>query len=166
MKIEILVGPIASGKSTYCKIAAKQGAVIVNDDAIVTLIHADDYTLYDKSLKPLYKVTENAILQTALTMGRKVIVDRPNHSIRMRRRYIGLAHSLDAEATIVMFKRESPAVHAKRRVNSDARGHDLAYWTMVAESHDLLYEAPNKQIEQFDSLCYWDHESQAIKHAL
>ena len=52
--LELLVGPIASGKSTYSNKAAKEGAIIVNDDAIVTALHGGDHTLYDKALKPRF----------------------------------------------------------------------------------------------------------------
>ena len=38
-KVEILVGPIASGKSTYLKHRVSQGAITINDDAIVNAVH-------------------------------------------------------------------------------------------------------------------------------
>lgn len=163
MRLEILVGPIASGKSTYCNQAAERGAVIVNDDSIVNLIHAGNYKLYDESLKPLYKITENTIIQTALAMGRRVIIDRPNHSRAMRRRYIGLGHAFDALVVIVMFDREKPIVHAKRRMSSDSRGHSLDYWLMVAQKHEDLYEPPDQAVECFDEISYWDFKSQAFR---
>ncbi len=122
MKLELLVGPIASGKSTYCRKAAAEGAIILNDDSIVTAIHGGDYTLYKEALKPLYKSIETAIVSTALAMGLRVVVDRPNHSRKMRRRFIGLAHSLDAKVQLVMFKREIPEVHGERRFKSDTSG--------------------------------------------
>jgi dephospho-CoA kinase len=75
-KIQVLVGMIASGKSTYAKNAARRGVICVNDDAVVNLVHADDYTLYDKSLKILYKSIENHIISMALAMSRTVLVDR------------------------------------------------------------------------------------------
>jgi len=53
-KIQILVGMIASGKSTYSKHAARLGFIVVNDDAIVNAVHGEDYTLYDKKLKLLW----------------------------------------------------------------------------------------------------------------
>ena len=47
--IYVLVGPIASGKSTYAqKMAVERGALIVNDDSIVTAIQGEN-TLYNKS---------------------------------------------------------------------------------------------------------------------
>lgn len=150
--LEILVGPIASGKSTYCREAAKEGAIILNDDSIITAIHGGDYKLYRKNLKPLYKSIENTAISTALAMGLRVVVDRPNHSRRMRRRYIGLGHSFDVPVRLVIFQRESPEVHASRRFNGDSRGHSLDYWVSVAKAHDALYEVPEQSTEQYDEL--------------
>ena len=49
--IKLLVGCIASGKSTYCRNAAKAGTIIINDDDIVNMLHGGQYGLYDKKLK-------------------------------------------------------------------------------------------------------------------
>ena len=155
MKLEILCGSIASGKSTYCNEAAKEGAIIVNDDAIVTAIHGGNYELYDKSLKPLYKSVENLIVQTGLIMGRRVIVDRPNYARHTRQRYISLAKALDASVYIVMMAHESPEIHALRRVKHDGRGRDYEYWLKVALRHQKLYEPPSN-IEGFDEIVHWN----------
>lgn len=155
MKLELLVGPIASGKSTYCRKAADEGAIILNDDSIVTALHGGDYRLYKEGLKPLYKTIETTIVSTALAMGLRVIVDRPNHSRKMRRRFIGLAHSLDAMVQLVMFKRETPEVHGQRRFNSESRGHSLDYWVNVAKAHERIYEPPDQLVEQYDEVIEW-----------
>jgi predicted kinase len=158
MKVELLVGPIASGKSTYCRIAANEGAIILNDDSIVNAVHGGDYRLYKESLKPLYKSIENTILSTAIAMQQRVVIDRPNHSVRMRRRYIALAQSFDSEVCLVLFKRESPEIHGQRRFDSDSRGHSLDYWIDVARYHDGLYEPPDKDLEGFDELIEWTYQ--------
>lgn len=156
MFLDLLCGPIASGKSTYCRQAAQDGAIILNDDSIVTSVHAGDYRLYNEKLKPLYKSVENSLVCTTLAMGLRLVVDRPNHTMKMRRRYIGLAHSFDIPVRLVMFKREIPQVHGERRFKSDARGHSLDYWVKVAEYHDKIFEVPDASVEQFDELIEWD----------
>jgi len=157
--LEILVGPIASGKSTYCQGRAKEGAIIVNDDAIVTALHGGDYTLYSKDMKPLYKLVENVVVHGGLTMGKLVIIDRPNHKASMRRRYIGIAKSLDALITLIMFKRESPLTHAKRRFFSNHRNLSLQHWEKACKIHESLFDPPDKEREGFDSLiCIGDKQ--------
>lgn len=160
--IELLVGPIASGKSTYCNIMATEGAIIVNDDSIVTAVHGGNYNLYKDSLKPLYKNIENSIIGTAISMGLKVVIDRPNHSMKMRNRYIALGNSFDVPVNLIMFQREAPEIHAERRFKSDSRGHSLQYWIDVARNHDSLYEAPCEPLENFSEIVFWDFNNKKL----
>lgn len=143
-RILVLVGTIASGKSTFTRRRAMSGNyLVVNDDAIVQAVHGGDYRLYDKKLKPLYKGVENQIAVTAIGLGYSVVVDRGvNLSIDSRRRWIGLGHSLDVPVEAVVFPFESAEAHAKRRAEKDGRGHGGAYWFEVARSHIGRYEPP------------------------
>jgi len=139
----VLVGCIASGKSSYCKNAAKAGFIIINDDSIVNMCHADDYTLYDKRLKILYKSIEHTMLGTSLCLGKPIIIDRGlDVSIKGRQRWLALAKSYDVECHAIVLPRSTPEVHAERRTNSDARGYNYAYWLNVAKHHDSIYNVP------------------------
>lgn len=142
----VLCGMVSSGKSTYCKNAADAGFLIVNDDAIVNLLHADKYTLYDKKLKVLYKSIENHIVSSSIGIGRSVIIDRGlNVSKNGRRRWCALADSFDVECEAIVFHNDGPEEHALRRFNSDPRGHDWAYWLDVARHHDKIWQYPGKE---------------------
>ncbi len=142
-KLQVLCGMIASGKSTYARNAARNGAICINDDAIVKLLHSDDYTLYNENLKILYKTIENQIVGTALAMGRLVLVDRGlSVSIQGRQRWLALARSFDVSCEAVVFKNDGAGVHARRRADADARGHDYNYWLKVATFHDKQYSEP------------------------
>lgn len=141
--VELLIGPIASGKSTYSRKRAKEGFIIINDDAIVNALHCNFYNLYDKELKPLYKIVENTVLHTALSMGKSVVIDRPNYSRGMRRRYIAISSSLDIPVVGVKFKDCGAEEHATRRMKSDSRGGTLEYWMHVYNEHKKLYEEPS-----------------------
>ena len=153
-KIYVLVGMIASGKSTYCTNAAKNGQIIMNDDAIVNMLHADDYTLYDDGLKILYKSIENNIISLGLCMGRTVLVDRGlNVSKQARQRWIAMARSFDVECDAIVFAMDKPEVHAKRRFDKDARGHTYDYWLKVATEHRKQYDTPTT-IEGFTNIHY------------
>ena len=143
MKLQVLVGMIASGKSTYARNAARQGAICVNDDAIVNMLHADDYTLYKKELKVLYKSVENHVIGTGLAIGRLVLVDRGlNVSVNGRQRWIALARSFDVPCEAIVFKHDGCDVHARRRTDSDSRGHPYEYWLRVANVHNSEYSIP------------------------
>lgn len=151
MKLEILCGPIASGKSTFCKIRAKEGAIIVNDDAIVCAVHGGNYSLYDKSLKILYKSIEFSIISHAFSCGRDVIIDRPCISRKTREKYIRIANGYDIPVEVIVFYRGAPELHGERRFNGDNRGHNLEYWINVAKFHDARYQAPHPD-EGYDDL--------------
>jgi len=149
---EILCGPIGSGKSTYARHRARQGAIIVNDDAIVMAVHAGIYNLYKKELKPLYKCIENTILQAAIMLGKDVVIDRPNYSKEMRSRYISIARSLDCKIHIVFFPEYEPDVHVTRRVTSDIRGMDYQAWMAVFMAHKDNYSKPS--LDEADEITY------------
>lgn len=140
--IELLIGMIASGKSTYAKKRASEGALIVNDDSFTMALHANQYQLYSESLKPLYKDLELTTILDGHMLGRDIIIDRPNFSIETRKRYISLASMLDTKAVGVIFPVEAPEVHAKRRFASDSRGGSLEKWCAVANFHHAHYEPP------------------------
>ena len=151
-KIQILIGMIASGKSSYCKNIARKGHLCINDDAIVNMLHADQYNLYDQNLKLLYKSIENHIISSALCLNKNVLIDRAlNISFQGRQRYIALAKSFDVKCEALVFTNEGPEVHALRRTQSDCRGYDLDYWMRVAKTHDKLYCEPTLE-EGFDNI--------------
>ena len=139
--IELLVGPICSGKSTYAILRASQGAIIINDDSIVTALHGD-YELYSKGLKPIYKTLENTILQMAITMGRDVVVDRPNMSRDNRKRFIGISLAMDEQVVAVMFPNHGPEKHARMRFECNPRGKSLEHWIKAAQRHQGIYQKP------------------------
>lgn len=143
MKMMILCGMICSGKTTYTKNAAKNGMICINDDSIVSMLHGNDYTLYNKEFKILYKTIENSIISIALAMKKTVLIDRGlNISIEGRNRWVALARSFDIPCEAIVFQNEGPEIHAKRRFQTDSRGYDFEYWLKVANNHQDKYEIP------------------------
>lgn len=144
-KIQILVGMIASGKSTYAKNAAKHGYLVMCDDAVVTMLYGGDYTLYKKDDKIIHKSIENCIVSCCLLANKKIIIDRGlNISKKSRKRWIVLANSFDVSVDVVVFNNEGPEIHAERRFKSDHRGYNLNYWFEVANKHYNSWDDPSK----------------------
>jgi hypothetical protein len=79
-------------------------------------------------------------------------------------RWIGISHSMDAIAEAVVFKREAPEVHARRRFLADARGYSYEEWLTCAIKHDAVWEEPNTQHEGFDIVKYitWEDIQQGV----
>jgi predicted kinase len=142
--VEILIGMIASGKSTYCRKRAEEGALIVNDDSIVTAIHGGNYKLYNHDLKLVYEAVGQAIINYGTVCNNKdIVIDRTNLKKSTRARYIMYADVLKTPVIAVTFPIETPEIHAKRRTDSDARGYDFDYWLKVAKAHLESYEEPS-----------------------
>lgn len=141
--LEVLVGPIASGKTTYAQARADQGAILVSMDDITMMLHGGDYRRYDVGLKGLYRQIETDAIGHGLELGRDVVVDRTNLDLERRSRYVGLARAAGAITWAVTFPIESPETQARRRVQVDSRGYDYDVWLAVAEKHAREYVAPS-----------------------
>jgi len=150
--IEVLVGTVACGKSTWAKNRAEEGYIIVNDDAIVNAVHGGVYGLYREWLKPLYKSIEDHIFHTAIAMSKGVVIDKGlSLSVASRQRWISLGRSLDVPVHCVVFEFFDAETHGKRRMADDGRGYDLDYWTRAAQAHINRYEPPTVE-EGFDTV--------------
>lgn len=157
-EVIVCVGHIASGKGTYCKQRAQEGWLILNDDAIVNMIHGGDYTLYNKNLKPLYKSIEDHVFHIAVLANKNLVIDRGlDVSVNARSRWIALARSLDVPIKAVVFEVFPPETHAERRFMADSRGHTLEYWITAARRHAFVYVEPTLE-EGFCEIQYknWD----------
>lgn len=162
--IELLIGNIASGKSTYCLKRAKEGALIVNDDSIVNALHCDQYDLYSEELKPLYKSLENQIVLLGVCLKKDIVIDRGlNLKPKSRRRFVGMGHSLDVPVCAVVFEFNKPEIHASRRIAHDNRGYSYDYWLKVATRLDSGYVEPIFE-EGFDEIIYykWSEKNDAL----
>jgi hypothetical protein len=71
----------------------------------------------------------------------------------MRRRYIGIAKSLDARVKFVVFPTLTAEIHAERRMSSDPRGGTKEQWIEVFNRHKELYQDPDLS-EGADSIDY------------
>lgn len=149
--IYLLVGPIASGKSTYSREQARKGALIINDDAIVDALHAGIQTLYSKDIKLLYKQLEMVIMTTGVALGKDIVIDRPSYKKATRARYVQMAKAIDHPITAVIFPNMGPEVHAERRFKSDPRGYDQKWWTRVAKEHQDNWQDVEES-EGFDDI--------------
>jgi predicted kinase len=139
MRLEVLCGPFACGKSTYAVHRAKQGAFIINDDSIVNAVHGGINTLYEEELKSVYKGLEHHIFESAVSMGRDIVIDRPNVEQSTRERWIRLADAFEVdERVLVIFKWDGQEEHVARRMK-DSRGYTADHWRMA-------YQRMNKSL--------------------
>lgn len=149
--IKLLIGMIASGKSTYSACLANNGYIVVNDDSIVNLVHGGLYKLYSDKLKFLYKGIEDFIIKTSINNNLNIVIDRTCLKRSTRLRFVNYAKELNTKIDAILFPIELPEIHAKRRFESDPRGHTYEKWLKVAQEHIDMYEKPTLE-EGFDNI--------------
>ncbi len=141
MTLEILVGPIASGKSTYARSRADSGALVIAHDDLTAMLHAR--CRYEQGLRETYRRMEELLATEAIISGRDVIIDRTNLTRESRARWIAFRRNAmlppDSWRTLwiiaVAFPILDPSTHARRRFESDPRGRSHEDWYAVAQHH-------------------------------
>jgi hypothetical protein len=142
--LEILCGMIGSGKSTYARRRADEGALVVCHDDLSTMLHARPR--YEQGLRACYRKMEESLAWAALNAGRDVIVDRTHLTAESRRRWVRWAADYDAMNTFegrgpktpvfaIDFPIGPPGEHARRRYLADPRGRPFHEWYKVACHH-------------------------------
>lgn len=75
-QLVIFTGNIGCGKSALAaKMAKDLNCVVINGDAITTMVQGGDYSAYDPKKKPICHAIEKAGIETALENGRGDLAD-------------------------------------------------------------------------------------------
>lgn len=154
--LDILYGPIASGKSTYAATRAAGGALIYNDDSVHCTVHGGNYSLYDTDLKPLYKMIGMQIIRHAAAIGRDVVVDSTGLRKSTRSRFREIAMALGFRTRLVVFRggKFEGQEDGVRRFNSDPRGKTLEAWKLVGMTHKSFATSINYETEKYSEILY------------
>jgi predicted kinase len=163
MKLEILVGMIASGKSTYARKRADEGALVISHDDLTEMLHAR--YRYEPGLRDCYVEMLKALARVALGHGRDLVVDRTHLTREARRVWIEFAGAFGVPIVAVVFPIESPVVHARRRFSADPRGRPCEEWLEVAIYHHGQATAdPIDESEGFDEIVHHRREADASSY--
>lgn len=144
-RLEILFGPIASGKSTYARERAKAGALVANDDSIVLAVHGGEYGAYCETLKPLYKSIRHQIISAAASADLDVIVDSTGLKRSTRDFLRLLGRQLDFDVYLTIFRKGlfGGKVDGIRRFKADPRGMTKDEWVRIADHHATIVDYPD-----------------------
>lgn len=140
MQIEVLCGMIGSGKSTYARWRAGQGALVVCHDDLARMYHAGTRAEgrgYELGLRDAYHEAERELAAVALRHGRPVVIDRTHLTRESRARWVTFAAGREPDVPVVavVFPVVNPVLHAVRRFRADPRGRTLEDWIVVARHH-------------------------------
>lgn len=137
----IYTGNIGCGKSFLSSKLAKKGYVIVNNDAITTMIQGSEYGLYDVNKKPIYREIEVAAIRTSLLNGFSVVVDRTNMKALDRKRYIDIGKEYKANIISFDWGPGDETTLARRLANPN--GIPESQWRKVHRAMTKSYEKPS-----------------------
>ena len=155
----IFTGNIGCGKSTLATRLARQRCVIINSDAITSMVQGGDYGAYDPEKKPIYHAIERAGITTALFNNFSVVVDRTNMKVSDRARYIDMGKSHDTLIRSYCWGAGDP-VGLERRLE-DPKGIPEKQWRGVFDYMAGTYEKPGRE-EGFDSIHFIDLDGMVI----
>lgn len=153
MKLEVLVGNIASGKSSYCYNHAPD-CYVISRDAIRKAFVQDFYT-YTPRTELQVGIMVEAMLKAALILKLDhVIVDETNMTVHSRAWILKLAKRFNVECTAVLFKDRGIKDHVSARVASPHgcnAEHTEELWISVYNKFKSRYQEPSKE-EGFTSI--------------
>lgn len=151
-EIQILIGNIGSGKTTYCKQKAKEGYLIISKDDVRYSIGAGKY-IFNPNLE---HAIDCSIKTKIFWMGFEdvnLIIDETNMDIETRQWYIHNAKLRDAKIIGVVFPKISKNESVKRRLSSNHGNTSKETWEEVWERKNEIYEEPTKD-EGFNEIIY------------
>lgn len=166
MKLEVLVGMIGSGKSSYALRRADEGALVVCHDELTQMLHGGAYR-YEQGLRGCYRQMEERLAACALYEGRDVVIDRTHLTRESRKRWLDFRRErvavmnsfrddpapVELSIVAVAFPISSPEDHAMRRYLGGHRGRSHAEWLRVARHHAAQADAePLSDDEGFDEI--------------
>jgi predicted kinase len=140
-RLELLIGMIASGKSTYALKRAEEGALVVSHDALTAMLHAE--YRYESGLRDAYRRMEEEIAHIAIVHEKDVVIDRTHLTRASRERWVEFANRFLPTVPViaVAFPIEPAHIHATRRFAHDARGRTFLDWHGVALHHAVQAQA-------------------------
>jgi predicted kinase len=147
----LLCGMIASGKSSFARARADEGALVVCHDDLTAMLHAS--YRYEQPLRACYRAGEEALAGIIIASGRRVVIDRTHLTRESRERWVRWFRTFGAPGQIVAvtFPMLTPREHAMRRVKADPRCRSFETWLAVAELHAREAE-PIRWDEGFDNV--------------
>lgn len=143
MKLEVLIGMVASGKSTYARRRADEGALVICHDDLTEMLHVR--YRYEPGLRECYKQIMRFMAHTAFREQRDAIIDRTHLTREARAFWVNAAREWNSdehcrasgpvEVMAITFPIAHPAAHADRRYLTDSRGRPHKEWMNVAMHH-------------------------------
>jgi len=127
----MLIGNIASGKSTMAKRFDKAGYLCVSSDSIRYMFHPNEY-IFGADQEYAVHTTEVSAVRSIMELGFNVCVDDAGSSIKDRREWmIELAKQNGYKVIAVKMPNLAKHVSVRRRLKSNHGKYDKKRWEQV-----------------------------------
>ena len=158
----IMVGNIASGKSTWIKeyLAADGDSVVVSKDALRIMLGGGIY-LWDGKLEPTIHTMTLDIIMELMSREADIIIDGTNMNVEGRSQYLQLTKKFntplgyDYKITAVVMPKLLLTKAMRRKFQFVTRNgnqpQDMRTWQEVWQRKDKAFEQPTAE-EGFDSI--------------
>lgn len=149
-KLVICRGCSGSGKTTWAK---QQNGVVVERDAIRTMLYGTDGPEYYAEDKDVLRERENRVtvlrdgmIESALRRGIDVYVSDTNIEWRYVKALAKIAHRLGAEVEIKVFDVDLETAHRRNLTRASAGGRDVHY-AVIRKQHSRFQGTKSKTLE-------------------
>lgn len=115
-EIIIMIGNIASGKSTYSKKLVEKDYRVISRDAIRYMVGAGKYT-FDIDLEPTIKKGTQALLEEFLKDDVNIVHDEVNINKKLREPTIKLAKKYNYKIIAIVIPKVEKELSVNRRLN-------------------------------------------------
>lgn len=141
-ELQILIGNIGSGKSTYCKEKVKEGYIIISRDTIRYGIGSGKY-IYNPDYEPSIKASIKE-LALSLMEGPKpnIIIDETNMTEKIRINYINISKIYGYKRIALIFPVISKEESVKRRMSCNHGDTTKEKWEEVWTGLHGIYQKP------------------------
>ena len=163
-KLIIMVGNIASGKTTWIKQFlsgdnSDEGKwVVLSKDDLRRMLGAGSY-FWDEQLEPIIHRSFTEMLCNFMTWGINIILDETNMDKETRDLYLDftkyrVSHGYDYKTIAVVMPKISRELAIERRCDNkdSAWGFSASTWRNVWEQKQGKFEMPTKEEEDFNEI--------------
>ncbi len=137
----LLIGNIASGKSTLSKEYVEKGYTVVSRDAIRYMVGGGNY-IFNPDLEPVIKTGTQALLEKFLEDELCIVYDETNVCMSLRQPTIELAKKYGYTITAVVLPKISKEKSVNRRMKNPHGQYDRDIWNTVWTNFNNMYEKP------------------------
>jgi predicted kinase len=161
----ILIGNIASGKTTLSKEYYRKGYLVVCADEIRNMLSVDNY-IFDYELEDnvIHEAT-HSITENILKLNKDVVIDETMMKVKYRKAYIDLAKKYNYKVIGIVLADYGKEVHVERRMKDNARNCSAKLWSEVYERMSNNYEKPTLE-EGFDELYFRVKQDKTLAKAI